>query len=262
MVYYFLIYLPRNLLSSNLNIPLYFMERKQPQSSNDFLRLLSVYENYKPTKITSVDLSKIAKKYGKDPSCLLEDLSKKYEYSIPASVAVSQVAKYRKLYDLPDKFSRLLPEAGEETVYDPIYDVSKASFDAEKVLQDRMLFATNTNLPSKDNMSRITNLVPTFEGHKPVMYNGKVVPKKNSNQVVHVFDQIAKSCAMVSAKSSSVTRPGGSSYQSSTEEPSTSETTPSVVHTPYQTLFNLMKSKTKLVVVHRRRNWLVTAVLG
>eukprot|EP01041_Mallomonas_annulata_P005104 gene5104-10217_t len=127
-------------------------------SSNDFARLLIIYENYKRSRLNTEDLRKIANKYSCKPQKLLTDLNKKYpRFKQPLEVKLVDIERLKSLYEIPLEFSSLLPNVSE--IYDKALDIRSQEFNAEKAFAEKHIISSIGELQPYDNITKVKHLV-------------------------------------------------------------------------------------------------------
>jgi hypothetical protein len=208
--------------------------------SNQFALVLLYYDQFKRSKLASSDLIKIAKKYGRKPEKLVIDLTKKYGFVFPKVCEASAIMHICELYSVPDSYLQLMPKqfSDKDTIpYDPIYDIRSSLFDSEKVLSFKRIISPTSTLEMHDNLSKCKPMLSNFDGK--VFDLGKVVlkapkDKEKEEKTVPILERIGAD---------------SSADFNYTDEKGTE----SILMSPFALAHSLMKTRTRVRVVIRKR---------
>lgn len=112
-------------------------------TSNEFARMLYVYSRVRASKLTAVDLKKIAKKYSKSAGQMISDISEKLSVDVPEEVKAEEVGRILHIYGdrIPPTFRKLLGDSvcKLEAEYDASIDPKSPSFDPAVCLQSKRI---------------------------------------------------------------------------------------------------------------------------
>lgn len=144
---------------------------------NEFALVIDYYHDYKPSILTSsVSMIKIASKYKNNPSKLIRDLTLKYGYPIKEKISLYGLSRLLDKYKIPIEYLRLCPSI-DQSLYDDKYDVMRESFNPMKALNDKILIASQLDIESYDNLSRVLHLIPSSDSkYNPFCSNSQVLP--------------------------------------------------------------------------------------
>jgi hypothetical protein len=152
------------------------MEGEDNFYTNPFACTLLFYYLFMRSKLNSPDLKKIVAKYRKKPEKLLEDLALKYFYfSVPNSVAYSELTKIISIYQVPLEYSaQIIPFSVDkyqslnfhEANYRKEFDIYSADFSALECLSHARIIAPSLIAPTLDNMSKAKLVL--FSGEGPI----------------------------------------------------------------------------------------------
>lgn len=209
---------------------------------NSFASVLVFYDEYKRTKLLSVDLAKIAKKYASKPTQLIKDLEKKYEVPIPTKCESVNILRICQVYSVPESYLKLLPAQFSDNTalpYDPIYDIRSALFDPEKVLSSKRIISSTATNAMLDNLSKCLPLLSTYEARQtkteksvPKAPDPNKIPKTEKS--IHILEAIGLDS---SSKCSNLDDMGNETLQVS----------------PFALAYTFMKSKRRVRVIMRKR---------
>lgn len=233
-------------------------------TTNPFARVLYFYYLFHRLKLTTIDLTNIAKKYANNATRLLHDLTAKYkDFTIPDEVHLCELSRVCSLYDVPENYQRLL-QPFQKYDYDARVDIYSRDFNAEfSLLSSQSISHSHINAPTLDNISKFIFLKSGSTVHDDTTgnastksgdemraneegsihvivssesskrsYNDALIPKEPRE--AHFFEQIA----LRSIQSSSSSGKGEASLKDS----------------PLAFLYDCMNQKIRVTVVVRRRN--------
>ncbi|RYH13989.1 hypothetical protein EON65_34400 [archaeon] len=131
------------------------------------------YHNYQRSKLTEDDLFKICKKYQKKPADLLRDLQKKYEniHIVPSRVTYYELSRVLHSFPIPVMYKDAIfrdIEKNKLPAYSAQLDACSTKLDVSLIFptnssdsEPQKLFASDPNMPPKDNMSSVLRLMPS-----------------------------------------------------------------------------------------------------
>lgn len=164
-------------------------------TTNPFATVLIFYADYRRSKLKPEDLSKIAKKYCSKPAQMMRDLSSKYQLPIPSSAFLDDVRRICVVFNVPESYKKLIPELTDAFEYSEFIDVLSTAFDADVVFQQKRLLAVaKYKSPVYDNMSKLTHLIPNFNGNLPSQHVDKPIealPQKPKTKSQNILSLIA-----------------------------------------------------------------------
>lgn len=231
------------------------MSSSSQKSTNPFAITLLYYHLYVRSKLSADLLSKVAKKYKRSSAALLDDLVKKYKFPLPDSVNMSEIRRLVGVYGVPVDYIALMELAPSDTTYKPEFDVYSEKFDPEAAISSGTLFAPDLSVSAHDNMTRVTHLLPNYEGSKLP----KVFPTSSSSSSYSAAEMISGDIG--EGDTSKSTAPKRSCFDSIAELSSRSfrshdlEGNAVNIDSPLCMLFNCMRDNVRVRIIIRRKGW-------
>ncbi|CAN0385029.1 unnamed protein product, partial [Ectocarpus fasciculatus] len=131
------------------------------------------------------------------------------------------------------------------TAYSAQYDIYSGSFDALKSLTDNIIIATKLESPPLDNMSKAWRLLPGNEAKEPEA-SSKGVKRLIPSKKEHASGKGAKKMSIEQRIALDSTRDKRTQGHS--------ESSTSLVESPFSLLLRMMQNREKATVVIRRRS--------